>query len=94
MHGMENYQGAKRTNENELEDMYQRFYLMPKKRKMLKACMSVLKLTRSRKLVDQVLVSIVRSYDESTDNLKEKAKANKFEYEDLDPYLKLYLYCH
>ena len=52
--GLDNYQAVGRVNksENELEDLYQRFYLMPKKRKMLKACMQVLKLTRSRKLVD------------------------------------------
>ena len=70
--GEENYQAAGRTNknENQLEDMYQRFHLMPKKRKMLKACMSVLKMTRSRKLVDQVLMHILHSHEESAEILK------------------------
>ena len=39
--------------------MYDRFYMIPKKRKMLKACMSVLKIGKSRHLVDLVIHHIM-----------------------------------
>ena len=92
--GEENYQAAGRINknDNQLEDMYQRFHLMPKKRKMLKACMSVLKMTRSRKLVDQVLMHILHSHQENAEILK--GSSVEIKYEDYDLYLRHYMYYH
>ena len=76
--------------------MYNKFYLVPRKRKMLKACMSVLKIGKSRHLVDHIIQHIVLSetgYYQSQ-NKDYKGFQKGVLYENLDPYLRQNIYYH
>ena len=86
------------AHDNLLNEVQKKLLVVPRKRKMLKACMSVLKIQKSRFFNAVIQVIALDSFRDTGPFMKKTdcslPNLPPCPYETIDPYLRLYIYDH